>query len=164
MLPRTTVFMGVPTYYVRLLAEPGFTRELCANVRLFVSGSAPLLKETFDEFKARTGHTILERYGMTVPDMFHAPEKLREVLASRTLPSDLQTRFSEAKTALERSLAAVRAAESNDAVPGGKRRCAGDTGDASVSAQAGSGPGGAASAHMGPGAVGGPGAQHSLAL
>jgi malonyl-CoA/methylmalonyl-CoA synthetase len=70
LLPRTTVFMGVPTYYVRLLSEPGFTRELCANVRLFVSGSAPLLKETFDEFKARTGHTILERYGMTEGNMF----------------------------------------------------------------------------------------------
>ena len=70
LLPRTTVFMGVPTYYVRLLAEPGLTRELCAEVRLFVSGSAPLLKETFDEFKARTGHTILERYGMTEGNMF----------------------------------------------------------------------------------------------
>ncbi|MHB8910793.1 MAG: malonate--CoA ligase [Syntrophales bacterium] len=70
LLPRATVFMGVPTYYVRLLAEPGFTRQLCANVRLFVSGSAPLLKETFDEFKARTGHTILERYGMTEGNMF----------------------------------------------------------------------------------------------
>jgi malonyl-CoA/methylmalonyl-CoA synthetase len=70
LLPRTTVFMGVPTYYVRLLTEPGFTRELCANIRLFVSGSAPLLKETFDEFKARTGHTILERYGMTEGNMF----------------------------------------------------------------------------------------------
>jgi malonyl-CoA/methylmalonyl-CoA synthetase len=70
LLPRASVFMGVPTYYVRLLLEPGFTRELCANMRLFVSGSAPLLKETFDEFKARTGHTILERYGMTEGNMF----------------------------------------------------------------------------------------------
>ncbi len=70
LLPGATVFMGVPTYYVRLLAEPGFTRELCANIRLFVSGSAPLLKETFDEFKTRTGHTILERYGMTEGNMF----------------------------------------------------------------------------------------------
>ena len=70
LLPRTTVFMGVPTYYVRLLSEPGFTRELCADVRLFVSGSAPLLKETFDEFRTRTGHTILERYGMTEGNMF----------------------------------------------------------------------------------------------
>ena len=70
LLPKATVFMGVPTYYVRLLAEPGFTRELCANMRLFVSGSAPLLMETFDEFKVRTGHTILERYGMTEGNIF----------------------------------------------------------------------------------------------
>ncbi|MDE2049011.1 MAG: malonyl-CoA synthase, partial [Betaproteobacteria bacterium] len=64
-LPRSTVFMGVPTLYVRLLAEPGFTREACSPMRLFVSGSAPLLIETFNEFSARTGHTILERYGMS---------------------------------------------------------------------------------------------------
>jgi len=70
LLPRSTVFMGVPTYYVRLLAEPGFLPELCAGMRLFISGSAPLLTETFDEFKARTGHTILERYGMTEGNMF----------------------------------------------------------------------------------------------
>ncbi len=68
-LPRGTVFMGVPTYYVRLLAEPGFTKELCAHMRLFVSGSAPLLAETFNEFKRRTGHAILERYGMTETGM-----------------------------------------------------------------------------------------------
>jgi malonyl-CoA/methylmalonyl-CoA synthetase len=70
LLPRATVMMGVPTYYVRLLLEAGFTREPCRKVRLFVSGSAPLLKETFDEFRARTGHTILERYGMTEGGMF----------------------------------------------------------------------------------------------
>ena len=70
LLPRATVFMGVPTYYVRLLSEPGFTWELCADMRLFVSGSAPLLTETFDTFKTRTGHTILERYGMTEGNMF----------------------------------------------------------------------------------------------
>jgi malonyl-CoA/methylmalonyl-CoA synthetase len=64
-LPRATVFMGVPTLYVRLLNEPGFTREACANMRLFISGSAPLLIETFNEFRQRTGHTILERYGMS---------------------------------------------------------------------------------------------------
>lgn len=64
-IPRSTVMMGVPTYYVRLLADPRFTRELCANMRLFISGSAPLLKETFDEFKARIGQPILERYGMS---------------------------------------------------------------------------------------------------
>jgi malonyl-CoA/methylmalonyl-CoA synthetase len=70
LLPETTVFMGVPTYYVRLLLDPAFGEETCRNIRLFVSGSAPLLKETFDEFKARSGHTILERYGMTEGGMF----------------------------------------------------------------------------------------------
>ncbi len=64
-LPRATVFMGVPTYYVRLLSDPSFTRDTCANMRLFVSGSAPLLSETFTQFAERTGHTILERYGMS---------------------------------------------------------------------------------------------------
>ncbi|MDB5929724.1 MAG: AMP-dependent synthetase and ligase [Polaromonas sp.] len=64
-LPQATVFMGVPTLYVRLLAEPGLTREACRNMRLFIAGSAPLLIETFNEWQARTGHTILERYGMS---------------------------------------------------------------------------------------------------
>ncbi|MBX3637794.1 MAG: malonyl-CoA synthase [Rubrivivax sp.] len=64
-LPEATVFMGVPTLYVRLLAEPSFTRESCRNMRLFVSGSAPLLIETFEAFRERSGHTILERYGMS---------------------------------------------------------------------------------------------------
>ena len=64
-LPEASVFMGVPTLYVRLLNEAGFTRETCAGMRLFISGSAPLLIETFDQFRMRTGHTILERYGMT---------------------------------------------------------------------------------------------------
>jgi len=64
-LPEATVFMGVPTLYVRLLAEPGLSREACRNMRLFVAGSAPLLIETFTEWQARTGHTILERYGMS---------------------------------------------------------------------------------------------------
>ncbi len=64
-LPRSTVFMGVPTYYVRLLSDPAFTRDTCDSVRLFVSGSAPLLTETFEQFAQRTGHTILERYGMS---------------------------------------------------------------------------------------------------
>jgi malonyl-CoA/methylmalonyl-CoA synthetase len=68
-LPRVTVFMGVPTYYVRLLAEESFGREVCANMRLFVSGSAPLLLETFNSFIARTGFTILERYGMSETNM-----------------------------------------------------------------------------------------------
>ena len=65
LLPEATVMMGVPTFYTRLSQHPGFTRERCANVRLFVSGSAPLLAETHREFRARTGHAILERYGMS---------------------------------------------------------------------------------------------------
>jgi len=64
-LPRSTVMMGVPTYYVRMLQEPRFDDDTCRRIRLFVSGSAPLLLETFDAFRARTGHTILERYGMS---------------------------------------------------------------------------------------------------
>ena len=65
LLPRATVFMGVPTLYVRLLAEPSLTRQACAGMRLFISGSAPLLIETFRDWQERTGHTILERYGMS---------------------------------------------------------------------------------------------------
>ncbi|HET7792515.1 MAG TPA: malonyl-CoA synthase [Rhizobacter sp.] len=64
-LPRATVFMGVPTLYVRMLAEPGLTHEACKNMRLFLAGSAPLLIETFDAWRKRTGHTIVERYGMS---------------------------------------------------------------------------------------------------
>jgi malonyl-CoA/methylmalonyl-CoA synthetase len=69
LLPRASAMMGVPTFYTRLLTEPTFTRESCRNVRLFVSGSAPLLAETFAGFSERTGHTILERYGMTETGM-----------------------------------------------------------------------------------------------
>jgi malonyl-CoA/methylmalonyl-CoA synthetase len=65
LLPRATIFMGVPTMYVRLLAEPGLNAAACNNMRLFISGSAPLLTETHQQFSARTGHTILERYGMS---------------------------------------------------------------------------------------------------
>ena len=68
-LPQATVFMGVPTYYTRLLAEPALDREQCRNMRLFTCGSAPLLPQTFHEFERRTGHTILERYGMTETGM-----------------------------------------------------------------------------------------------
>ncbi|MDQ2917268.1 MAG: malonyl-CoA synthase [Pseudomonadota bacterium] len=69
LLPGATVMMGVPTFYTRLLAQPEFTREASRNIRLFVSGSAPLLPETFDAFRERTGQTILERYGMTETGM-----------------------------------------------------------------------------------------------
>lgn len=64
-LPQATVFMGVPTLYTRLLAEAGLTSAVAQHMRLFVSGSAPLLIETFNEWRKRTGHTILERYGMS---------------------------------------------------------------------------------------------------
>jgi malonyl-CoA/methylmalonyl-CoA synthetase len=65
LLPQATVFMGVPTLYVRLLGEPDLNRAAVRNMRLFISGSAPLLIETFQEWQQRTGHTILERYGMS---------------------------------------------------------------------------------------------------
>lgn len=65
LLPRATVMMGVPTFYTRLLQHPELNQDTVRNVRLFVSGSAPLLAETHREFQARTGHAILERYGMS---------------------------------------------------------------------------------------------------
>ena len=68
-LPRATSMMGVPTFYTRLLGDARFTRELVGHMRLFTSGSAPLLAETHVEFEARTGHRILERYGMTETNM-----------------------------------------------------------------------------------------------
>jgi len=68
-LPASTVMMGVPTFYTRLLKDARFTRELTAHMRLFISGSAPLLQETHTAFKHRTGHVILERYGMTEAGM-----------------------------------------------------------------------------------------------
>jgi malonyl-CoA/methylmalonyl-CoA synthetase len=68
-LPEATVFMGVPTLYVRLLAEPGLTKQAVRNMRLFIAGSAPLLLETFNLWQERTGHTILERYGMSETTM-----------------------------------------------------------------------------------------------
>ncbi|MCU1373566.1 MAG: malonyl-CoA synthase [Actinomycetia bacterium] len=68
-LPRCTVLMGVPTHYTRLLDDPRFDAEVCVGMRLFVSGSAPLLASTHEAFQARTGHVILERYGMTETSM-----------------------------------------------------------------------------------------------
>jgi len=68
-LPESTLMMGVPTYYVRLLADADFTPELARNMRLFVSGSAPLLLETFASFEERIGQPILERYGMSETGM-----------------------------------------------------------------------------------------------
>ncbi|MBS1302905.1 malonyl-CoA synthase [Loktanella sp. SALINAS62] len=68
-LPRATALMGVPTFYTRLLDDPRFDADLVANMRLFISGSAPLLTETHMHFERRTGHRILERYGMTETNM-----------------------------------------------------------------------------------------------
>jgi malonyl-CoA/methylmalonyl-CoA synthetase len=69
LLPAATVMMGVPTFYHRLLRVSDFDSKTCENVRLFISGSAPMTDEVFREFKARTGYTILERYGMTETSM-----------------------------------------------------------------------------------------------
>ncbi|HVT54527.1 MAG TPA: malonyl-CoA synthase [Xanthobacteraceae bacterium] len=69
LLPKATAMMAVPTFYVRLLEDPRFSRELTKNIRLFTSGSAPLLAETHRAFSERTGHAILERYGMTETNM-----------------------------------------------------------------------------------------------
>ncbi len=80
-LPEATVFMGVPTLYVRLLGEPALTQAACAQMRLFVSGSAPMLVETFNSWRERTGHAILERYGMSETVMLtsnpYRPESAR---------------------------------------------------------------------------------------
>lgn len=69
LMPRATVMMGVPTFYTRLLAEPAFGRDQAGHMRLFISGSAPLLAQTHEAFEARTGHRILERYGLTETSM-----------------------------------------------------------------------------------------------
>lgn len=69
LMPRATALMGVPTFYVRLLQQPGLTREATKHMRVFISGSAPLLADTHREWSARTGHGILERYGMTETNM-----------------------------------------------------------------------------------------------
>ncbi|WP_158966473.1 malonate--CoA ligase [Chachezhania sediminis] len=68
-LPKATSMMGVPTFYTRLLDTPAFTKDLAGHMRLFISGSAPLLADTHRQFEARTGHRILERYGMTETNM-----------------------------------------------------------------------------------------------
>jgi malonyl-CoA/methylmalonyl-CoA synthetase len=69
LLPRATVLMGVPTFYTRLLDQPGLTRAAAKGMRLFISGSAPLLAETHQRFRERAGHAILERFGMTETGM-----------------------------------------------------------------------------------------------
>jgi malonyl-CoA/methylmalonyl-CoA synthetase len=91
-MARATVFMGVPTLYVRLLAEAALTREAAAKMRLFLAGSAPLLPETFEAWRDRTGHTIVERYGMSETVMltsnpYHAKDGERRAgTVGRPLP------------------------------------------------------------------------------
>ena len=81
-LPDASVFMGVPTLYVRMLAQPALDAHACRTMRLFISGSAPLLANTFAAWRARTGHTILERYGMSETVMItsnpYRPESARQ--------------------------------------------------------------------------------------
>ena len=86
LLPRATVFIGVPTYYVRLLAHPGFTAEACRDMRLFVTGSAPLLAEIFHAFRQRTGHTLLDRYGLTETLLFTSNPLIGERLPDTSGP------------------------------------------------------------------------------
>jgi malonyl-CoA/methylmalonyl-CoA synthetase len=69
LMPRATALMGVPTFYTRLLQHQGLTREATQHMRLFISGSAPLLAETHRQFLKQTGHAVLERYGMTETNM-----------------------------------------------------------------------------------------------
>ncbi len=95
-LPRATVFMGVPTFYVRLLATETFTKETCANMRLFTAGSAPLLEETFNEFTKRTGHVILERYGMSEAGMITSnPYDGKRIAGSVGFPLDNVVRIAD---------------------------------------------------------------------
>ena len=86
-LPRATVMMGVPTMYVRLLDNAGFTSKAARNMRLFISGSAPLLKETFVQFEARLGKRILERYGMSETIMLTSNPLLGERIAGTVGPA-----------------------------------------------------------------------------
>ena len=68
-MARATVLMGVPTFYTRLLQNPRLNKQTTSHMRLFISGSAPLLADTHREWFARTGHAVLERYGMTETNM-----------------------------------------------------------------------------------------------
>src|SRR5204863_491924 len=69
LMARATVLMGVPTFYTRLFQQPALSKETTKHMRLFISGSAPLLDDTHREWSARTGHAVLERYGMTETNM-----------------------------------------------------------------------------------------------
>ncbi len=95
-LPRATVFMGVPTFYVRLLDNPDFGKDTCKNMRLFTAGSAPLLEETFNLFTERTGHVILERYGMSEAGMITSnPYDGKRIAGSVGFPLDNEVRIAD---------------------------------------------------------------------
>ena len=97
LLPRATVFMGVPTFYTRLLDNPELTEEACRNMRLFTCGSAPLPEQTFEDFRQRTGYRILERYGMTETGMNTSnPLDGERIAGSVGLPlPDVQVRIAD---------------------------------------------------------------------
>ena len=104
-LPNSTAMMGVPTFYTRLLSDNRFTKELVQHMRLFVSGSAPLLSETHIQFENRTGHRILERYGMTETNMNTSNPYTGERRAGTvgiTLP-DVELKITDPETGTEKS-------------------------------------------------------------
>ena len=100
LFPRATALMGVPTFYTRLLKAPGLTREAVAGMRLFISGSAPLLAETHIDWSARTGTAILERYGMTETGMNTSNPYDGERVAGTVGPPlpDVALRITDAET------------------------------------------------------------------
>ncbi|SDW52427.1 AMP-binding protein [Roseicitreum antarcticum] len=100
-LPHATTMMGVPTFYTRMLADPRVTHDLVAHMRLFISGSAPLLAQTHADFLDRTGHLILERYGMTETNMITSnPLRGDRVAGSVGLPlPGVEVRITEPATA-----------------------------------------------------------------
>jgi malonyl-CoA/methylmalonyl-CoA synthetase len=100
LMPRATALMGVPTFYTRLLAQPGLDAEAASHMRLFVSGSAPLLAETHREWRARTGHAILERYGMTETGMnVSNPYDGERIAGTVGLPlADVEVRIADPET------------------------------------------------------------------
>ena len=105
-LPNSTAIMGVPTFYTRLLSDNRFTKELVEHMRLFVSGSAPLLSETHIQFEKLTGHKILERYGMTETNMNTSNPYIGERRAGTVglpLPG-VELKITEPETGIEKSV------------------------------------------------------------
>ncbi len=117
-MPRATVLMGVPTFYTRLLALPGLNTQVCAHMRLFISGSAPMLVDTFESWQKRTGHTVLERYGMS------------ETVMLTSNPFNSDARFGGASQRLGGSVGFP--------LPGVQLRIAGDNGELLGSGKVGS--------------------------